>query len=264
MESCIKRWNVPEIDRGSFLPEDTKPWERKISFHTEDVDGQLCMTLANRIYIETGNLKPRLQNQIRRMAAIQNPMFYRNQAMGLSNYANSRFIYLGEDDSGFLCIPRGLLDALLDRCGDAEIPVKLTDERAKGRTLTAKFTGQLREKQKEAVGTLLKHECGILSAATAFGKTVVCSTLIAERKVSTLILLESSALIDQWQKALDEFLEFQEDLPEYETKTGRKRRRKSVVGVIHGPKDTSTGIVDISSSTFTATSGLGPARFPKG
>lgn len=29
MESCIKRWNVPEIDRGSFLPEDTKPWERK-------------------------------------------------------------------------------------------------------------------------------------------------------------------------------------------------------------------------------------------
>mgnify|MGYP003055653584 FL=1 len=228
------------------------------------MDGQLCMTLANRIYIETGNLKPRLQNQIRRMAAIQNPMFYRNQAMGLSNYANSRFIYLGEDDNGFLCIPRGLLDALLDRCGDAEIPVKLTDERAKGRTLTAKFTGQLREKQKEAVGTLLKHECGILSAATVFGKTVVCSTLIAERKVSTLILLESSALIDQWQKALDEFLEFQEDLPEYETKTGRKRRRKSVVGVIHGPKDTSTGIVDISSSTFTATNALGPARFPKG
>ncbi len=246
MESCIKRWNVPETDRGSFLPEDTKPWERKTSFHTEDVDGQLCMTLANRIYIETGNLKPRLQNQIRRMAAIQNPMFYRNQAMGLSNYANSRFIYLGEDDNGFLCIPRGLLDALLDRCGDAEIPVKLTDERAKGRTLTAKFTGQLREKQKEAVGALLKHECGILSAATAFGKTVVCSALIAERKVSTLILLESSALIDQWQKALDEFLEFQEDLPEYETKTGRKRRRKSVVGVIHGPKDTSTGIVDIA------------------
>ena len=69
---------------------------------------------------------------------------------------------------------------------------------------------------------------------------------LAERKVSTLILLESSALIDQWQKALDEFLEFQEDLPEYETKTGRKRRRKSVVGVIHGPKDTSTGIVDIA------------------
>ena len=92
----------------------------------------------------------------------------------------------------------------------------------------------------------MKHDCGILSAATAFGKTVVCSRLIAERKVSTLILLESSALIEQWQKALERFLEFREDFPEYETKTGRKKRRKSVVGIIHGPKDTSTGIVDIA------------------
>lgn len=246
LESCIKKWNVSETGQGCFLPEATKPWERTSAFHREDVGGQLRLTLANRIYIETGNLKARLQNQIRRMAAIQNPMFYRNQAMGLSNYANARFIYLGEDDSGFLCIPRGLRDALLERCKDAGIQVKMADERAKGKTLNVRFTGQLRENQKEAVTALLKHECGILSAATAFGKTVVCSALIAERKVSTLILLESSALIEQWQKALEQFLEFQEDLPEYETKTGRKRKRKSIVGVIHGTKDTSTGIVDIA------------------
>ena len=75
---------------------------------------------------------------------------------------------------------------------------------------------------------------------------MVCSRLIAERKVSTLILLESSALIEQWQKALERFLEFREDLPEYETKTGRRKRRTSLIGIIHGPKDTSTGIVDIA------------------
>ena len=70
MESCIKRWNVPETDRGSFLPEDTKPWERKTSFHTEDVDGQLCMTLANRIYIETGNAYERLRRNENRNGLI--------------------------------------------------------------------------------------------------------------------------------------------------------------------------------------------------
>ena len=246
LESCIKRWSVAETDPSCFLPETTKPWERTGAFHREDVDGQLRLTLANRIYIETGNLKPRLQNQIRRMAAIQNPMFYRNQAIGLSNYANSRFLYLGEDDGGFLCIPRGLLDALLGGCKETKIPVQMEDERAKGKALNVHFMGQLRYNQKEAVTALLKHECGILSAATAFGKTVVCSALVAERRVSTLILLESSALTDQWQKALKQFLEFQEDLPEYETKTGRKKKRKSVVGVIRGPKDTSTGIVDIA------------------
>lgn len=246
IDDCIKKWNVAESSQDSFLPEETKPWERTRKFHKEDVDGQLRLTLANRIYIETANLKPRLQNQIRRMAAIQNHMFYRNQALGLSNFANSRFLYLGEDDGDFLCIPRGLWDELLERCKEAEIPVQTEDKRAVGKTLNVHFQGELRDNQKEAVRVILQWDCGILSAATAFGKTVVCSRLIAERKVSTLILLESSALIEQWQKALDRFLEFQEELPVYETKTGRKKHRKSVVGIIHGPKDTSTGIVDIA------------------
>lgn len=60
------------------------------------------------------------------------------------------------------------------------------------------FNGQLREAQAVAAEKMLTHETGILSAATAFGKTVVCSYLIAARKVSTLILLESSSLIEQW------------------------------------------------------------------
>lgn len=246
IDDCIKKWNVAESSQDSFLPEETKPWERTRKFHKEDADGQLRLTLANRIYIETANLKPRLQNQIRRMAALQNPMFYRNQALGLSNFSNSRFLYLGEDDGDFLCIPRGLWDELLERCKEAEIPVQTEDKRAVGKTLNVHFQGELRDNQKEAVRAILQWDCGILSAATAFGKTVVCSRLIAERKVSTLILLESSALIEQWQKALDRFLEFQEELPVYETKTGRKKYRKSVVGIIHGPKDTSTGIVDIA------------------
>lgn len=222
IDDCIKKWNVAESSQDSFLPEETKPWERTRKFHKEDADGQLRLTLANRIYIETANLKPRLQNQIRRMAAIQNPMFYRNQALGLSNFSNSRFLYLGEDDGDFLCIPRGLWDELLERCKEAEIPIQTEDKRAVGKTLDVRFQGELRDNQKEAVRAILKYDCGILSAATAFGKTVVCSRLIAERKVSTLILLESSALIEQWQKALDRFLEFQEELPVYETKTGRK------------------------------------------
>lgn len=246
MEDCIKKWNVAEASQDCFLPEETKPWERSKQLHKEDADGPLHLTLANRIYIETGNLKPRLQNQLRRMAAIANPLFYRNRAMGLSNFSNSRYLYLGEDDGGFLCIPRGLLEELLERCREAEIPVQIEEKQAAGKALEVRFLGELRDNQEAAAKTVLKHDCGILSAATAFGKTVVCSRLIAERKVSTLILLESSALIEQWQKALERFLEFREDFPEYETKTGRRKQRKSLIGIIHGPKDTSTGIVDIA------------------
>lgn len=164
-EDCIRCWNVPEENPNSLLQDETKPWEQRKAFHREDVDGELRLTLANRLCVETGNLKPRLQNQIRRMAAIQNPMFYRNQAMGLSNYANSRYLYLGEDDGDHLCIPRGLLDALLEHCKEADIPVKIEDRRANGRLLDVHFTGKLRENQCSAVKALLPRDCGILSAA---------------------------------------------------------------------------------------------------
>ena len=38
-------------------------------------------------------------------------------------------------------------------------------------------------KQKVAMDEVLKFDNGILHAATAFGKTVVCSTIISEKKV---------------------------------------------------------------------------------
>lgn len=77
---------------------------------------------------------------------------------------------------------------------------------------------------------MLQFDNGILHAATAFGKTVVCSAIIAEKKVNTLIILESSALMEQWKEALEKFLDINEELPEYKTKTGRIKVRKEVIG----------------------------------
>ena len=75
---------------------------------------------------------------------------------------------------------------------------------------------------------------------------LTCSGIISKLKTSTVILLESSALVEQWEKALNTFLTIKEELPEYRTKTGRTRKRKSPIGIIHGAKDTSTGIIDIA------------------
>ena len=92
----------------------------------------------------------------------------------------------------------------------------------------------------------MKYDNGILQAATAFGKTVVCSAVIAEKKVNTLIVLESSALLEQWKDALEQFLDIDEQLPEYKTKTGRIKVRKSLIGKLQGAHDSMTGIVDIA------------------
>lgn len=93
---------------------------------------------------------------------------------------------------------------------------------------------------------MLQYDYGVLSAATAFGKTVVCSYLISQRKVNTLILLQSKDLQEQWVEELNRFLNINEEPPTYKTKTGRERKRDSVIGILNGNRNTLTGIIDVA------------------
>ncbi len=202
--------------------------------------------MSNGVYVKKANLLPRIQNQIRRMAAFSNPVFFKNQAVGLSNFENYRYIYLGRDEGEFIKVPRGILENIAEECEKAGIEYEIEDNQSKGQPIHAEFIGELKESQVPAVEKLLQSDNGILSASTAFGKTVVCCNVIAQRKVSTLILLQSSALMEQWQEALEKFLYVDEELPEYETPTGRKKRRKSIIGKLQGAHDSTTGIIDLA------------------
>lgn len=59
--------------------------------------------------------------------------------------------------------------------------------------------------------------------------------------------MQSVSLIDQWVDELHRFLEINEDLPVYKTKTGKEKQRKDLIGVLHGSKNTLTGIIDVVS-----------------
>ena len=212
----------------------------------EDVVGKIHLVLGNGVYIDTLNLMPRIQNQIRSLEAFDNPEFYKNKRLGYSNYYNFSAVYLGKDIYGYIQIPRGLRENIIQECEKAGISVDVSDQRETGQPIRVSFKGDLRMQQELAAEKLLSHSDGVLSAATAFGKTVVCSYLIAERKVNTLILLQSKDLLNQWVDELNHFLEIREEPPEYETKTGRKKKRNSVIGVLHGNKNTLTGIIDVA------------------
>lgn len=77
------------------------PWENNERFRKDDVTGSLHIVLANGIYIDALNLKPGIQNQIRSIASFSNPVFQENKAMGHSNYATARILYLGQDIDGY-------------------------------------------------------------------------------------------------------------------------------------------------------------------
>ena len=251
IENKIKEWKLhnplAHVEKDEIWKEsDEKPWEKAKDFHPDDVDGIMKITLMDAIYIDAVNLRPRIQNQIRELAAFSNPIFYKNQAMGLSNFENARFIYFGRDENGYIRIPRGLFDQLIEMCKKAAITIQVEDKRCIGRRIRASFNGQLKDSQIPAVEALEEKDTGILNAATAFGKTVVCCNMIARKKVNTLILLQSSSLMQQWMNAIERFLIIEEEPPEYQTPSGRTRIRKSIVGRLQGAHDSTTGIIDIA------------------
>lgn len=204
------------------------------------------IVLSDRIYIDSTGMPNKMKRQLRRLATFSNKQYFQNQAMDVPNYDMSRFIYLGDDEGKYIVLPRGLRDEIKNRFDKVGVRYEIDDKRTDGRSIKVSFKGELRESQVPAVDTMLQNETGILHAATAFGKTVVCCDMIAKRGVSTLILVDRADLMNQWLGRLDEFLDIDEELPEYTTKGGQIRKRKSLIGNLQGAHDTMTGIVDVA------------------
>ena len=92
-------------------------------------------------------------------------------------------------------LPRGCLEEVRDasgRPGDPS-PSCATNASAGGR-LPVTFQGELRPEQRAAAKAMLAHDTGVLSATTAFGKTVIAAWLIAQRGVNTLVLVHRQQL----------------------------------------------------------------------
>ncbi|MDW7760032.1 MAG: DEAD/DEAH box helicase family protein [Acidobacteriota bacterium] len=222
------------IDVAFVTEEDErKPWKRPTS-EFKNIPGPLPSSLniifANQLFIEKSELPQPLANRLIRLAAFQNPEFYKAQAMRFPVWDKPRVIGCAENYPHHVSLPRGCLEAVLDLLKGHEIQPKIIDERVSGKPVSAVFIGNLREDQSDAVEATLNHETGILCAPTAFGKTVTAAALIARRRVSTLILVHRNELLKQWQERLTTFLE----VP------------RGSIGVIGGGKKKPSGCIDIA------------------
>lgn len=167
----------------------------------------LELILGNQIYIAKHGLDPGLRNQLLRLAAFQNPEFYRTQAMRLSTYGKPRVIACAEDHPQHIALPRGCLDDVREMLSDLGVHATIRDERNIGDPLNLTFRGELRADQAAAADALALHDVGVLAATTAFGKTLVAASLIARRAVNTLVLVHRQQLLDQWVERLSAFLD---------------------------------------------------------
>ena len=150
-----------------------------------------------------------------------------------------------ENEGNYIGIPRGMENKLLELLNQSNAEYVITDKRNHGIPLEVKFNGELYDEQRPAAMALLSKETGVLSATTAFGKSVIGAYTIAENKVNTLILVHTAALLSQWQKALEEFLVVGYEVPQTENKRGRKKA-VSHVGTLGGGKNTLNGFIDVA------------------
>ena len=171
-----------------------------------DLPKKLKLVIANEIFIEKEGLPPALLNRLIRLAAFQNPEFYKAQAMRLPVYDKPRIIGCAHDYSHHIGLPRGCFDDITKLLRGLKIKYALQDELFNGQPLDVQFHGVLRPEQQSAVDALLQSDLGVLSATTAFGKTVIAAWLIAKRQVNTLIIVHTKQLQDQWVERLQTFL----------------------------------------------------------
>ena len=244
IEEYLAKWY--SAGEPKTCEDDDTPWDKSAEMDTGSVKGTVQIVLSDRIYIDASGMSNKAKRQLRRMAVLSNRQYFRNQAMDKPNYDESRYFYLGSDEGKYIILPRGLLEELLERFNHAGVRYCIEDKRSGGRKINAVFKGKLRDSQVPAVETMLENEMGILHAATAFGKTVVCCDIIARRGVSTLILVDKTDLMNQWLQRLEEFLTIDEELPEYKTQSGQTRRRKTLIGNLQEAHDCMTGIVDVA------------------
>ncbi len=191
--------------------DDDKPWTAPPSHRyeppiLEPLPQSLELILSDQIYIARENSPPSLRNRLLRLAAFQNPEFYRAQSMRLPTYGKPRIIQCGEEHPLHFALPRGCFDEVRRALQKLKIKTPVRDERFGGIPLTVSFCGALRPEQQAAAETMLSHDTGVLAATTAFGKTVLAAWLIAQRRVNTLVLVHRRQLMEQWIERLSEFL----------------------------------------------------------
>ncbi len=225
---CVHPLDVTFIDDEDLAT----PWkrDREPTKLAGPVPRSLTVTLANLAYFEKTQLCQPLANRLIRLAAFQNPEFYKAQAMRMSVWDKPRVIGCAENYPQHLALPRGCLDAALSPLRENGIACDLRDERVGWPPLDVSFIGCLRPDQEAAVAAMLSFDAGVLCAPTAFGKTVTAAAMIARRGVKTLVLVHRTELLRQWLERLQALLDL----------------GGGVVGTIGGGKPRPGGMVDIA------------------
>ncbi|MDQ0469801.1 TOTE conflict system archaeo-eukaryotic primase domain-containing protein [Labrys wisconsinensis] len=215
-----------------------EPWRMTPSRRREpepidaSLPGKVGVVIADQVYIDRTGLPSAMTARLIRVAAFQNPEFYRAQSMRLPTFGKPRIVSCAELHARHVALPRGCLDEAVELIRAHRAEVTVQDHRMTGSPLPSavSFQGVLSGRQIEAFDALATQDHGVLAATTAFGKTVVAIALIAQRARNTLVLVHRLELLTQWVERLKTFLDID----------------PKDIGIIGGGRRKPTGTIDIA------------------
>lgn len=124
-----------------------EPWKMSPSRRTPDapiagpLPARVKGVLADELYIDRSALPALLVTRLLRLAAFQNPEFYRAQAMRLPTYDKPRIICCGSVEVHHVVLPRGCVEDATDLLAADGIHLELQDQRERGAEVRVRFLG---------------------------------------------------------------------------------------------------------------------------
>jgi superfamily II DNA or RNA helicase len=192
---------------------------------------EVTIELNQGIQIPKILLPSNILNELQKLATFGNPEFFKAQAKRFSTHRIPRMIDCTQINDNMLILPRGLIEKVEQIFFKYKISLKILNNQFVGKSIDAKFYGQLTIQQEDAVTSMANYDNGVLAADTGFGKTVTAAALISRNETNTLIIVHRTQLVEQWKARLSTFL----NIPVKE------------IGQIGGGKNKPTYNIDIST-----------------
>lgn len=233
---AVRKGQVLGVRLAESDDDAASPWNRSPSGRAprpaiqDPLPREVRAVISQRLFVEKAGLPSALLNQIKRIAAFQNPEFYKKQKMRLSTAGTPRVITCAEESAHHIALPRGCRQGVEDLLREHGVALIVTDERQRGTRTRFGFSGTLTNIQKRAAKALMQHEIGVVVAPPGLGKTVLGTHLAAKRGRNTLILVHRNPLLDQWTTQLSMFLGIDE----------------ASIGRIGGGKRRPNGVLDVA------------------
>jgi superfamily II DNA or RNA helicase len=178
----------------------------KMPLSKDDFFGIVHLTLAGDLFLNINELSLRARRYFCRLGSMKNKEYWKRVAMHQSTFNIPRILTAYIEEGNFARLPRGYKDSVVRILKAKDIPYSFVNALSKGGAINVSFVGTLRPNQMALVNQLREQDNALIEAPTGFGKTVVAAYLIAQKRVNTLILVNSLSLAKQWISMLSQYL----------------------------------------------------------